>query len=109
MEAHSHNLVIRREMSRKNVFHGCQLRVKGICAGDDYVGKFEEHHLIPKAWQRKHPEATSRIKGGRDLTLMLCPNCHRWIHEEIRKRLGNEPSEQKMYSFVEEILQRKYY
>lgn len=94
-------------MSRKNVLYGCQLRVKGICLGDDYVGDFETHHLIPKAWQEKHPPATRRIKGADDLTLMLCPNCHRWITREMRKRLGGDPSEEEMFKFIDEIWQQK--
>jgi len=65
--------------------------------------------LIPREWAKRHPEVESRIKGGRDLTLLLCPNCHAWVHDEQRKWLRKDATEEEMHQFVSDILRRCHY
>lgn len=99
-----------KTMGRHNVLNGCQLMVPAICGGANYEGSFEKHHLIPRTWAEEHSESMCKIKGGRDLTLMLDPNCHRWVHDEMRRRkLIADSTEQDMFQFVDYICAIKRY
>lgn len=91
---------------------GCQLGVG--CPDAQSVPRrlLEKHHLIPEEWQRNHPESQCKIKGGRDETILVCPNCHKLIHDEMRKEFGRpvrDASEEQIYAYADRLRARLRY
>ena len=61
------------------------------CGYDRYIGALEFHHRDPEAkdpsWSRGW--SLSRLKPELDKCDILCANCHREVHEEIRRSKEN--------------------
>lgn len=99
-------------MSRKKVVAGCQLGV--ACHDAQAVPRslLEDHHVIPKEWQESHPEPGCKIKGGRGETILVCRNCHKLIHDEMRKEFGrpiHDASEEQVYAYADKLRARLRY
>ena len=70
-----------------NIKGGCCIR----CGYDKYQGALEFHHLNPKekdfnpSHLRKY-KFDDRVKSELDKCILVCANCHREVHNELKQR-----------------------
>lgn len=60
------------------------------CGYNKYIGALEFHHLDPKEKditisKSGHCSSWEKVKNELDKCILVCSNCHREIHEELRK------------------------
>lgn len=59
-----------------------------ICGYKKYIGALEFHHIDPSVKEHgltsSNTNSWDRVKIELDKCVLLCANCHREVHEEIR-------------------------